>query len=281
MIKRLLKTLLITVVFLFNVSCSKLTVMIDRVTEPKTEYETLEEINETAGTCLVRLPVNGISDERYYMTADDIAEYDFTFNGLSCCFRASKTLNKDISGVRIDGDPAFVDMSEDMSVNFEDKNLKIGRFTVKDVQYSLSFEDGGNLSYSDFAGILADARDTISQIVFSEEIKGLIGMYYDSYSMRAHAEISLVDNSDLVVDVQWSDSAYEYEEWIMFVRYDGERLNYDDSIHISVVQTYNGEEAVPYDDGGSGYFEIIDGRLYWTGSGDPNTEQCVFERSAQ
>ena len=279
--KRLLKTLLITSIFLFNVSCSKLTVMIDRAANPKTEYETLEEINEMAGTCLVRLPANGISDEKYYMAADDIAEYDFTFNGLTCCFRASKTLNKDISGVRIDGGPAFKDMSEDMSVNFEDKDLKIGRFVVKDVQYSLSAKDNGNLSYSDFAGILADARDAISQIVFSEEIKGLIGMYYDSYSMRAHAEISLVDNNDLVVDVQWSNSAYEYEEWIMFVRYDGQRLIYDDSIHISVVQTYNGEEAIPYDDGGSGYFEITDGKLLWTGSGDPNTENCVFERSVQ
>ena len=190
-----------------------------------------------------------------------------------------KILDEDISGVYVEGEPAFSDFSNDFSTNLNDPVYKTGRFVVDDVQYCLTVKDDGKMEVGTFTDILDEAMDVVSEKVFGEQTHEMEGSYYDRYSSRATAQVTLMDDNELVVDITWSNSANEYEEWIMFVKYDGIKLNYDEAIHTTVTHTRDGEVTTPNDDYGAGYFEVIDGMLYWTGSGNELTDKCVFEKA--
>ncbi|MBR2577863.1 MAG: hypothetical protein IKE38_02925 [Erysipelotrichaceae bacterium] len=248
------------------------------MSNPTEGYGSLSEINNAIGVSLVKLPVANISEEAYYLIDDKIAEYDFIANGIPYYFRASRMLDEDISGIYIDGEPAFSDLDETFSINQDDKHYKTCRFTVKDVQYCLTVKDDGSMEYSVFSDLAAQAREYIATNAYNEEINSLAGSYYDSFSSRAHAIVTVVDGR-IAIDIMWSNSVKEYEEWIMFVKYEGDKLTYDEVLHTTVTSSKGKETVTPASDYGPGYFEIIDSDLYWTGSGDELTSQCIFEKS--
>ena len=276
--KRLIKITIIAAVMICMTACFNKDENRETVVNPLLSYESLSEINNAIGVSLIKLPFSSISDETYYVIGGIIAEYNFIANDYEYCFRASRMLDEDISGIYIDGEPAFSDFSESLSVNQNDDTFKVGRFEVDGVQYSISVMDEGKMDYSSFSEFVEKTRDSVNRNVYSDKMKSLEGSYFDSSSPRFQAEVSVVDDN-IIIDVIRANSTKEYEEWVMFVRYEGDRLVYDEVLHTTITSSKGEEQTVQEYDYGAGYFEIVDSDLYWTGSGNERTDKCVFEKS--
>ena len=110
----------------------------------------------------------------------------------------------------------------------------------------------------------------------SVSIDSLLGSYQDSTSQRAMAEISKVDDNTVNIDIRWSNSAISYEEWIIKAKIDGSKLTYakNDLTHFN---NDNGNQTT-INDVKEGYFEVKDGKVLWSGSGDEYLSTCVFEK---
>ena len=77
---------------------------------PVVEYKSLDEINKKLSINLVDIKESGnVSEERFSIIDDKIGEYSFVIDGYDICFRSSKALQEDISGVYVDGKPTFTD----------------------------------------------------------------------------------------------------------------------------------------------------------------------------
>lgn len=82
------------------------------VSNPVKTYETLDAMNEAAGTILQHPGVMGVTDEKFAVIddgQDKIAQYTFSINGVEYVLRNCPTSNKDISGIYVDGHTAFAD----------------------------------------------------------------------------------------------------------------------------------------------------------------------------
>lgn len=274
--KKLLTILLALLTLFTIVGCSKKEEVIgDDTVNPMVSYDSLEEINEIVKTKLIHAPVMGVSDEKFYVINGEIAEYDFTVNGNNYCFRGAKDLTSDISGIYIDGKPAF----EGSTINYDyasDGASKVSRFLVDDTQYTLSINDNGAMDDETFVSISGEFYDLLIEDASNEEAVKLIGDYQDSYSMRASATLELVGVNNLLIDITWSNSANAYDEWMIFGQYQDGKLVYDndDIVHFVI----DGEDMKMVDDCLAGYFEIVDGNVCWSGSGNNATNLCVFEK---
>ena len=107
---------------------------------PMTQRDSLAEVNELTHGHLTKPGVMGISNEKY-ATIDTkeglIGQYDFTFNENEYTVRFSDViLNEDISGIWIDGNPAFND--DKSIVRASDDEYQIARWFTVDGQYSLT-----------------------------------------------------------------------------------------------------------------------------------------------
>ena len=127
------KTLLILCLLLL-VGCSN---QANGMANPMTSRDSLEEVNEITHGNITRPGVMGITQEGFYTIETKegiIGEYDFVLNDVGYTIRFSDTIvNNDISGVYIDGNPAF---SDDLSVTqAEGADLKLARWFNTDGQY--------------------------------------------------------------------------------------------------------------------------------------------------
>ena len=106
---------------------------------PVKEYNSLDEINEKVGTNLVDLKDYGtVTDEHFAVISDKIAEYSFVIDGVDLCFRGSRVLDEDISGIYINGNPAFTDFEIKTDVT-GDSSVNVYRFVINDgCQYTVS-----------------------------------------------------------------------------------------------------------------------------------------------
>lgn len=245
---------------------------------PVVEYNSLDEINEVAKVNLISPGVMGKTNERYSIIDKKIAEYDFELNGYEYTLRGADFTNKDISGLYFDGKEAFTQLDQSLDYN-NDSTYKAYRFIINNKQYVLMVKDNNELDYETF---FSQFSDIYSQIIYestSDEIKQYIGQYYDTTSQRAVADISLSDVNKLYIDITWSNSASEYEEWIINADVKDNKITYDEIVHMNVKVKEDGTllpEVI--DDYGAGYFEIKDNKLKWTGSGNSSTSSCVFEK---
>lgn len=246
---------------------------------PVVEYKSLDEISEIAKVTLVSPGVMGKSDERYSVIDKKVAEYDFTLNGYEYTLRGADFINEDISGIYIDGEQAFTSLDEILDYN-DDSTCKVFRFLLGDNQYTLAVKDNGGLDYATFFSQFSDIYFEIIDASTSDEVKQYLGQYYDSTSQRATAEITLADVDKLFVDVIWSNSATEYEEWIIDGEVKDNKISYESISHYTVTVKEDGT-TIPNEisDYAPGYFEIKDNKLYWTGSGNTQTSSCVFEKA--
>ena len=107
-------------------------------------------------------------------------------------------------------------------------------------------------------------------------VDSLLGSYQDSVSQRATAEVGKVDDNTVEIEIHWSSSAENSDEWIIKAKIDGKKLTYDenDFTHFSIT----GETSTIVENEPAGYFEVKDGKLAWTGSGVDATATCVFEK---
>lgn len=242
---------------------------------PVVEYTSLEEINKIVGVNLVHPAAMGVSDESFCVINGDIAQYKFTIAGREYTFRAADEDKKgDISGVYIDGSPAFENETADYSIK-SDAEYYAGRFLVDDVQYVICVADDGSFSEADFDSILLENRNIIISEVSDEGYTSLLGSYQDKTSMRATAEVKPSDKNEVSIDVNWSSSADSNDRWLILAEMKGNKLTYDadDIFHY---QTRDGSDPVLVNDSKEGYFEFVNSELRWTGSNSEATNGCVF-----
>ena len=240
---------------------------------PVVEYESLDEVNNIAGTYLVHPGVMGVTEESFSVISGTLAQYKFNLNGYDYTFRGSKNLDEEISGIYGADGALFDGETADYSVKGTDEYKAI-RFLAGDAQYVISVDDNGEMDDSQFDSIATELRATIITTASDEEYTSLVGSYQDSYSQRATAEISLDDVNKLKIEISWADSAEKTEEWTVLATKEGNKLVYDaDSIWHNITYTENFETV---DDTAAGYFEITDDGICWTGSGNEATSNCVF-----
>ncbi len=123
------------------------------------------------------------------------------------------------------------------------------------------------------------------------EYVNLAGEYQDETSGRAAATVIANTEAKCVnITVTWSGSATESTEWTMSAVKEGNQLVYSDCTKRTTFASEDldeeeegdedgmgggAEETVEYE-GGSGSFEISDGKLLWTGAADEDCTGCVF-----
>ena len=133
-----------------------------------------------------------------------------------------------------------------------------------------------------------DAEETANAV---NEYVNLAGEYQDETSGRAAATVIANTEAKCVnITVTWSSSATESTEWTMSAVKEGNQLVYSDCTKRTTVVSEDmdeegegdedgmgggAEETVEYE-GGSGSFEIADGKLLWTGAADEDCTGCVF-----
>lgn len=254
---------------------------------PMTEYGSLEEINELAGSHLVHPPVMGVSDEAFFTISGGegvplLAQYTFTVAGVEYCFRSANR-TEDISGIYVGDGTAFEHSTAPDGVELvEGGDYHVARWFGPDGwQYVLSA--GSEADSSIFAGVADELCNVVAMMSESAAVSdplNLAGEYQDEWSMRAIATVEQ-NGSEFTISVHWGDSAASAAEWTMTARMEDGLLKYSDCREMYVTYAADGSfTEEPVDFPAEGYFELKAGKLLWTGAGDEQCAQCVFARPA-
>lgn len=271
--------LLITMMMLTVSGCSKKANMAN----PVMEYESLAEINDKLGTNLIDIKEYGnVENERISIIDDKIGEYSFVIDGYDLCLRASKELNEDISGVYVDGEPAFTDFSSLMSFAGNEE-VKAFRLVTNDgCQYTVTSKSQSDPDDDLFLEYLGLIEDKIFVTGSKPEIAEMAGEYEDSYSMRAYATIFLYDINSPWLEMAWSSSVSEYDTWMFELKDEGNgKYSYESFSHFRITVDEDGEieDIEEVEDSAPGYVEYKDGKIVMTGTGNEQLMNCVFEKA--
>ena len=249
---------------------------------PLTECSSLEEVNAAVGGNLQAPGVMGVTDEKYF-TIDcgeyKIAEYDYSVNGAGYSFRFCPVFDIDASGIYIDAQPAFSCEPSDAPEYAADDSVQAARWVDVNGQYVLSTHNI-EMDKDTFLGIAAEMRSLTAGGKAEADYAALEGEYQDSFSMRAVATVAANNGDSVNISVSWSSSAFEHTVWVMNASYaeDG-LLSYSDCVKSNITTAENSEETVAVEyENGSGYFEVADGKLLWTGADEESCVQCIFEK---
>lgn len=158
--KKLIKILAVSLL-LFTFACSKN----DNgggMPNPMVEYESLDAINKKVGCNLIQPGVMGITDEKYYVIADTLAQYNFSLNGYDFTFRASKDMNEDISGVYVGNGTLFSLFDSKDPVNITGEGVKGYRFFTDDTQYTIIADQADDLDEMKFVGLCEEIMSIIA-----------------------------------------------------------------------------------------------------------------------
>jgi len=120
------------------------------------------------------------------------------------------------------------------------------------------------------------------------------GEYTDEWSQRASATVvEDPESGNVSITVNWSGSATESAVWTMNAHKEGNKLVYSDCTKKTIFYSEDmdeegdgdedgmgggAQETVEYE-GGSGSFEIADGKLLWNGADEPDCASCVFVKA--
>ena len=247
------------------------------VPNPVVEYGSLEEINEAAGVNLMRPAIMGVSEERFSVINNSIAQYVCSINGMEWTFRGASVTEEDISGI-YDERNVFIP-NEDSSLYANE--FYLDRFFDGDRQYTIVVdypvtEDGEILLDEEtFSNCCMEMKSIQKQHMDDP----LVGDYQNTEDERMVLYVER-HGDKYALSVNLSVSEREFKCWTMpDAEKDGDRL------------TYKGEEigCYTYDAEGNeissdvtvannlGYFEIRDGMLYWTGAAEEECRTSVFE----
>lgn len=248
------------------------------IPNPVVEYDSLEEINTIVGVNLMHPAVMGVTNERFSVISNSIAQYECEINGLEWVFRGAYITEEDISGLYYE-DNTFTP-GDDFTLYTNECYLE--RFFDGERQYTIAVM--GPVSAD--GEVLMDEETFMNICMEFESIQKqhtddpLVGDYEDTVGQRATA---IVERQGDVynISVTWSDSVSEFNCWIMY-----------DAVLAENRLTYQGEEIghYTYDEEGNetsaeitatnnlGWFEIKDGMLYWTGAAQEECRTCVFEK---
>lgn len=274
--KKLFTTLLLILLTLCLAACNEKSQA--NIANPVVEVSSIDEINEALKTHMTSVGVMGKSDERYSIISNKVGQYDFKLNGYEYTLRASLDTSEDISGIYYEGNLLFANELETRNVYGETSEYKAYRFLLGNEQYVLMVKDNGELSQDNFAAAYFEFMENIINEGTSEDAKALVGNYQDSSSQRANAFVSLSGINEFSITVEWACTADEFHSWYMAAKYQDDKLVYDSITHEIAIAVENGVDGRILDDYGAGYFEVKDGKLLWTGSGNNQTSSCIFEK---
>lgn len=255
---------------------------------PMTEHASLNEINDLVGSKLAKPPVMGVRNEQFF-TIDcgdyTIADYHFEVSGTPYTFRCAPVADRDISGIYVGDGTAFSDTPDDAVIEFCLKDgVKAARWFTMDGQYVLSAKEPDIMDEAAFRSVAYELHNLttsgMSEAEYELFYSELAGMYQDRHSQRAMAEITANGSDSVTIVVSWANGAACREEWTMTAKLmeDG-LICYKDLVQKELTyktETDYTEEVIEFP--AEGWFEYIDGVLYWSGAGDDSCVHCEFEK---
>ena len=245
---------------------------------PVVEYGSLEEINAIVGVELMHPGVMGVTNERFSVIGGTVAQYACEINGREWTFRAAYVTDADISGMYYE----YNEFTPGEDFTLYTNAFYLERFFDGDRQYTIVAEE----PVSADGDVYLDEETFMDICMEFESIQKqhmddpLVGDYQNPADERMILYVERQgDRYALSVNLNVSDR--EFKCWTMTdAEKDGDRI------------TYKGEEIgeYTYDEEGNetssnvtaanniGYFEIRDGRLYWTGAAEEECRTAVFEK---
>ncbi len=277
--KKIITTLLTILICFSLVACTKS----EEIKNGVVEYNSLEEINEITGMHIVVPAVMGIEDVKYCVIENKIAMCTFVINGYSYFIKATYDVDCDASGIYIEGTPAFdiEEVKQNEKCFAQDELYKLFSFMINNGQYIFAVNDNGELSYDEFESEYYEIRDMIIKESTNEQFRNIEGMYVDSTSQRATAEVILTDANKCEIYISWSNSANENDTWTIVgnIEDDG-KIKYDTDYHVKRSFDEDGNQlSETLTDTSNGYILYKDNKLIWSGSNNPQTSTCVFEKA--
>ena len=239
---------------------------------PMVSYDSLDDINKITGVQIVSPAIMGKTNEKFFVIADKIAQYDFELNGSKFTVRGALEIKEDISGIHDESN--VFNSGDDFTCYTNDFYLE--RFFDVDKQYTIVLTDPGDVTDEQFSNICSE----FESIMKWHRDDPAVGDYQDSISERATATVERFgDTYNIVVD--WSTSANELTCWYMYdaVLNDG-KLEYKEEQMYHNVYDENGETISSDEKVNTtpGYFTIEDNKLYWTKASEEYLQECVFEK---
>ena len=245
---------------------------------PVVEYDSIEEINAMTGVSLMRPSVMGVTNERFSVINNTIAQYVCEINGMEWTFRGARLTDEDISGMYHE----YNEFSPNQDFGLYSNEFYLERFFDGDRQYTIVAEN----PVSEDGEVYLDEEAFMDICMELESVQKqhlddpLVGDYQDVIGQRATAYVERFGDA-YNISVNWADSASELTCWTMIdAVLENDRLSY----HGEEIgrYTYNEEgEAVSSDvtvSNNLGFFEVKDGMLYWTGAAQEECRACVFEK---
>lgn len=239
---------------------------------PMHEYNTVSDINGIVGTHVVIPSSLPVSNAKYFTINEEIAEVIFSLDGHEWRLRGSKILDQDISGIH-DSNNQFV-QGEDFSVYLND--YYIDRLFTENYQYTIVMKEPNGFSEETYSNYVFQIEKVLKQ---ASDPNGIAGNYADSTSQRASMEITKFDGL-YDISISWPSSASEVTYFYISGTYDKGKITYGGEQIVVNQYDANGEE-INVDSTATnnlGYFEIKDGKLYWTGASQEQCKECVFEK---
>lgn len=245
---------------------------------PVVEYGSLEEINTLTGVRLIRPSIVGVTNERYFIINNTVAQYICEINGMEWTFRSAYVTNEDISGIYHE----YNTFSPYQNFGLVSNEFYLERFFDGDRQYTVAVKDPISEDGEVFLQqeIFMDICMELESIQKQHLDDPLVGDYQDRANktvtacIERHGDVYLIGMnrsvSDLILDC-----------WNMY-----------DAVLEDGRLSYQGEEICRYtfDEEGNeissevtvsdhpGCFEIKDGMLYWTGAAQEECRAWVFKK---
>lgn len=240
---------------------------------PIKDYDSIEEINEITGVHVVLPSSIDATDIKYQTINDETAQVVFMLDGHKWTLRGSKTVDQDISGIHDDNNQFISGQDFGMYIN----DYYLDRMFTENIQYTIVMDTDGEyydeMKFSDYVFTIETALRQAS------DPTGISGSYQDSTSQRATMEISKYDEYYDII-VSWPDSSNQLTMWSISGTLEDNKINYrgEDISKYSYDSEGNEEYLDSTAINNVGYFEIKDEKLYWTGAGQDNCKDCVFEK---
>ena len=249
------------------------------MSNPWTEMDSLEALNEATDLNLQLPAVMGVTDQAYrLLSADDllIAEVDFAVNGQAFTLRGSPSFDQDISGIYLeDGTTAFQGLENEGETFVITEDVKAARWMDINGQYVLMADDPAAIdeeTFSLMAEELMNLTKAFQPVVLPE------GTYDDETSGRAHAEVKALGNDTYALEIHWADYAFEDYVWTMTAEMSEDGLlTYSDCVKKRVVTGEDGTQSeyeadlIP-----DGYFVPADNAFSWDGAAEEDCRSCRF-----
>lgn len=239
---------------------------------PIINYDTIDEINEKAGVHIVIPSSLSVTDLRYTTIQDETAQVNFVLDGHKWTVRGSKKVDQDISGIHNENN--IFNPGEDICIYLTD--FYIDRIFTEGIQYTIVMDDANGYDVEKYSNYIFEMENCLKQ---ANDPNGIAGNYADSTSQRATMTIYKFDEL-YDITVRWPNSASEYKDWYISGTLKDNKISYGGEYISTYTVAEDGNETCTDSTATNnlGYFEIKDGKLYWTGAAESQCKECVFEK---